>query len=66
MLDMSEVISDPDLVAPQQYAILRSTGAWVAGGFQSTVSTIQQFAFVNGFGDEVCAACFFGFLPLFF
>ena len=40
---MQEVISDPDLVAPQQYVILRSTGAWVAGGFQSTVSTIQQF-----------------------
>ena len=26
----------------------------------------EQFAFADGFGDEVVAACFFGFLPLFF
>jgi len=43
MISMKEVISDPDLCAPQQYTILRSAGAWIAGGFQSTVSTIQQF-----------------------
>ena len=43
MISVQEVISDPDLCAPQQYVILRSTGAWIAGGFQSTVSTIQMF-----------------------
>ena len=43
MLDMSEVISDPDLCAPQQYVILRSAGSWIAGGFQSIVSTVQMF-----------------------
>jgi hypothetical protein len=43
MISVQEVVSDPDLVAPQQYIILRSAGTFIAGGFQSIVSTLQMF-----------------------
>jgi hypothetical protein len=35
MIDVSEVVLDPDMVAPRQFTVLRSVGTFVLGGFQS-------------------------------
>jgi len=43
MISVQEVITDPDMTAPQPYQILRSTGSYIAGGFQSITTTIQCF-----------------------
>ena len=43
MISVEDVVQDPDFAAPQPFTILRSTGAWVAGGFQSTTVPIQLF-----------------------
>lgn len=43
MIDVSEVVADADLQAPQPFLILRSVGQFVAGGFQSTTTPIQAF-----------------------
>lgn len=43
MIDVSEVVVDTDMIAPQPFTILRSQGAWVAGGFQSTTFPLTQF-----------------------
>jgi len=39
MISMADVVSDIDLAAPQPFQVLRSTGAWVAGKFQSTITS---------------------------
>ena len=44
MIDMTDVVADLTLQAPQSVTILRSTGSWVAGGFQSSTAQFQ----VNG------------------
>ena len=41
MITVQEVILDPDMIAPKQYDVLRSTGTWVEGGFQSVTTTTQ-------------------------
>ena len=38
-----EVVVDPDMIAPQPFTILRSTGSFVLGGFQSIVTPIPMF-----------------------
>lgn len=43
MISIEEVIADADLQAPQAFAILRSTGQFVAGGFNSATVSIQAF-----------------------
>ena len=43
MISVEEVITDPDMIAPRNYTILRSQGQFVAGGFQSTVTPIPMF-----------------------
>jgi len=40
MINMQDVVSDPDLRPSQPFTILRSTGTWVEGGFQSTTFPI--------------------------
>lgn len=42
MISVQEVVSDPDMVAPEPYTILRSVGQFVAGGFQSATTPIQM------------------------
>jgi hypothetical protein len=37
------VVVDPDMLAPRPFTILRSTGSYVAGGFQSTVAALPVF-----------------------
>lgn len=39
MISVFEVVVDPDMTAPHPYTILRSTGQYVLGGFQSTTTT---------------------------
>lgn len=41
MITVQEVILDPDIIAPKQFLVLRSTGSWVPGGFQSVTTTIK-------------------------
>lgn len=41
MISVQELISDPDLVAPQPYTILRSTDTWALGGVQSVTTAIS-------------------------
>lgn len=43
MISVQEVVVDPDMIAPQPYQILRSSGQFVLGGFQSTTTTINVF-----------------------
>lgn len=43
MINVSEVILDTDMLPPEPYVILRSTGQFIAGQFQSVVTKIQQF-----------------------
>lgn len=41
MISVQEVVNDTDMIAPEPFTILRSTGQFVAGGFQSTTQPIQ-------------------------
>ena len=43
MISVQEVILDTDMLPPEPYVILRSTGQFIAGSFQSVVTKIQQF-----------------------
>ena len=43
MINVQEVILDTDMLPPEPYVILRSTGQFIAGQFQSVVTQIQQF-----------------------
>ncbi len=43
MISVQEVVVDPDMIAPQPYVVLRSTGRFVLGGFESTVTSIPMF-----------------------
>lgn len=43
MISVFEVVVDPDMIAPKPYTILRSTGHYVLGGFESTVTPIPTF-----------------------
>lgn len=43
MISVFEVVVDPDMTAPKPFTILRSTGKFVLGGFDSTTTAIPQF-----------------------
>lgn len=43
MISVQEVVTDPDTIAPKPYTILRSTGQFVLGGFQSSTTPIPVF-----------------------
>jgi len=43
VIEVTEVILDPDMIAPEPFTVLRSTGQFVAGGFQSTTSSFLLF-----------------------
>ena len=43
MISVFEVVVSPDMTAPQPFTILRSTGQFVLGGFQSTTTSISMF-----------------------
>ncbi len=43
MISVFEVVVDPDLIAPQPFTVLRSTGQYVLGGFASTTTSISLF-----------------------
>jgi hypothetical protein len=42
MINMADIVADPTFTPPAYFQILRSTGTFQSGGFQSTTSTIQQ------------------------
>ena len=44
MIDVSEVVNDPDLAQP--FSILRSTGSWLNGVWNSVVTTIQSYGVI--------------------
>jgi len=53
---MADVVSDIDLAAPQPFQVLRSTGQWVAGKFQSTItSTLELVGPVQQATDKEAA-----------
>lgn len=43
MISVQEVVVDADMIAPKPFIILRSTGKFVLGGFDSTVTSIPMF-----------------------
>lgn len=43
MISVFEVVVDPDMIAPQPFTVLRSTGMFVLGGFQSVTTAIPMF-----------------------
>jgi hypothetical protein len=43
MINVGEVILDTDMLPPEPYTILRSTGQFIAGQFQSVTTPITQF-----------------------
>lgn len=45
MINVSDILLDPDFL--QSFTINRSTGSWVLGGFQSTVSQVQASGVVD-------------------
>jgi hypothetical protein len=52
MIDVSEVVGDFDMQAPLPYLIQRSTGQWLAGGFQSITTNISNMGPVQPATDE--------------
>lgn len=52
MISVQEVIVDPDMIAPQPFTILRSTGKFVPGGFDSTTTSIPVFGPVQQASDR--------------
>lgn len=52
MLDLSDIVNDPDMLPPEPFTILRSTGLFVLGGFQSTTQSIPQVGPVQAATDE--------------
>lgn len=53
MISVQEVVVDPDMIAPQPFTVLRSTGQWVAGGFQPNQTTlIPMFGPVQQASDK--------------
>ena len=43
MISVQDVVADSDMIAPKSFTILRSTGQFVLGGFQSTTIPISMF-----------------------
>ena len=41
MINVSDVVSDPELQAPQPFTVQRSTGQWVLGVFQNTYASFN-------------------------
>lgn len=52
MISVAEVIQDQDMIAPRAYVILRSTGTFILGGFQSVVTPISVFGPVHQASDK--------------
>lgn len=52
MISVFEVVVDPDMTAPHPFTILRSTGKFVPGGFESTVTPIPMFGPVHQASDK--------------
>jgi hypothetical protein len=52
MLDLSDVVADVDLQAPKPFTILRSTGQFVFGGFQSSTVSISAYGPVQRATDR--------------
>jgi hypothetical protein len=47
MISVEEIVQDPDMVAPEPFYVLRSTGTFILGGFQSTTTSIPCFGPVH-------------------
>ena len=52
MISVEEIIQDPDMVAPEPFYVLRSTGSFVLGGFQSTTTSIPCFGPIHVASDR--------------
>lgn len=52
MISVAEVVTDPDMTAPQPFTILRSTGHFVPGGFESVTTPISMFGPVQQASDK--------------
>jgi hypothetical protein len=52
VISVDEVIQDPDMVAPEPFYVLRSTGSFVLGGFQSTTTSIPCFGPIHVASDR--------------
>lgn len=50
MIDVSDVVNDPDFA--QGFTIERSTGQFVAGGFEKTPSNVQGYGVISVAADE--------------
>lgn len=56
MISVAEVVTDPDMIAPQPFTVLRSTGQFVAGGFQPNNTVfISMFGPVQQASDKEVA-----------
>jgi hypothetical protein len=45
MISLADVISDPDFA--QSFTVTRTNGKFVAGGFQTTVKTLQAYGIIQ-------------------
>lgn len=52
MISVFEVVVDPDMIAPQPFTVLRSTGQFVPGGFESVTTPIPMFGPVQQASDK--------------
>jgi hypothetical protein len=55
VISVEEIVQDPDMVAPEPFYVLRSTGSFVLGGFQSTTTSIPCFGPVHQASDKEIA-----------
>jgi hypothetical protein len=74
MIDVSDVVSDPDLA--QSFTIQRSTGQFVQGGWQDTISLVAAYGVITVTDPQVLsmlpeadrpegAMSFYSTLPIF-
>lgn len=52
MISVAEVVTDPDMIAPQPFTILRSTGYFTINGFVSNTTPISAFGPVQQASDK--------------
>lgn len=52
MISVFEVVVDPDMIAPEPFIVLRSTGQFVPGGFESVTTSIPMFGPVQQATDK--------------
>jgi hypothetical protein len=52
VIEVTEVVVDPDMIAPRPFTVMRSTGEFILGGFQSLTRNFDLFGPVQQASDR--------------